>query len=82
MLEIRLETCLGWPGLLRSLQLEETEQLITTDAGEACYVIIKVFTCIEIDWDRVWNMLVTVLTIIPTIYTLYNVCAVPWRGIS
>ena len=48
------------------MQLEETEQLIT--AGQACDVVIKVFTCIKTAWNRVRNMFTTVLTTITTIH--------------
>ena len=64
-LETRLETCLQW--LLRSLQLEETEQLVY-NAGQAFDVVIKVFTCIKTAWNRVRNMFATVLTTITTIW--------------
>ena len=41
---------------------------IDHNAREACDVVIKVFTCIKIAWDRVGNMFATVLTIIITIW--------------
>ena len=41
---------------------------IDYSAGEACYVVIKVLTCIKIAWDRVGIMFVTVLTIMTTIW--------------
>ena len=66
-LQTRLETCLQW--LLRSLQLEETEQLITVvSADQACNIVIKVFTCIRTAWNRVRNMFAMVLTTITTIW--------------
>ena len=34
---------------------------IDYNAGEACDVVTKVFTCIKIAWDRVRNMFATVL---------------------
>ena len=40
---------------------------IDYNAAEACDVVIKVFTCIKIAWDRVRNMFATVLTTITTI---------------
>ena len=52
-----------------SLQLEETEQLIKS-SGEACDVVIEVFTCIKIVCDRVRNMVATLLTTITTIWKL------------
>ena len=63
-LETRLKTCLKW--LLRSLQLEETENYY--NAGQACNVVIKVFTCIQTAWNRVRSMFSTVLTAITTIW--------------
>ena len=39
---------------------------IDYNAAEACDVVIKVFTCIKIAWDRVRKMFATVLTIITT----------------
>ena len=42
--------------------MEETEQFNSYNAGKACDVVIKVFACIKIAWDRVRNMFVTVLT--------------------
>ena len=41
---------------------------IDHNAGKACDITIKVFTCIKIAWDRVGNMFATVLTIIATIW--------------
>ena len=41
---------------------------IDYNAGEACDVVIKVFMCIKIAWDRVRNMFATVLTTITTIW--------------
>ena len=32
---------------------------IDYNAGEACDVVIKVFTCIKTSWDRVTNMFAT-----------------------
>ena len=41
---------------------------IDYNAGEARDVVIKVFTCIKIAWNRVRNTFATVLTIIITIW--------------
>ena len=41
---------------------------IDYNAGEACDVAIKVFSCIRIAWDRVGNMFVMVLMIFVTAY--------------
>ena len=65
-LEIRLEACLEW--LLRSLQLEETEQLITMPVKLAmllskCSRVSKLFGTVESE-----NMFATVLTTITTIW--------------
>ena len=40
--------------------------MIDYNAGEACNVVIKLFTCIKFPWDRVGKMFATVLTIIST----------------
>ena len=41
---------------------------IVYNAAEACDVVIKVFTCIKIAWDRVRSMFATLLTTITTIW--------------
>ena len=41
--------------------------IIDYNVGEACDVVVKVFTCIKIARDRVGNMFTTVLSIITTI---------------
>ena len=41
---------------------------IDYNAHQACDVVIKVFTCIKIAWDRVRNTFATVLTTITTIW--------------
>ena len=41
---------------------------IDYNAGQACDVVIKVFTCIRAAWNRVRNMFSTVLTTITTIW--------------
>ena len=41
---------------------------IDHNAGEACDVANKVFTCIKIVWDRAESMFATVLTVITTIW--------------
>ena len=41
---------------------------IDYNAGQACDVVIKVFTCIKTAWNRVRNMFAMVLTTIKTIW--------------
>ena len=38
------------------------------NAGQACDVVIKVFTCVKTAWNRIRNMLATVLTTITTVW--------------
>ena len=57
-LETGLEICFQWS--LRSLQLEETEQLITMP--------VKLATCIKTAWDRVRNMFAMMFVTITTIW--------------
>ena len=48
--------------------METRLKTIDYNAGEACDVVIKVFTCIKTAWNRVRNMFATVLTTITTIW--------------
>ena len=48
--------------------METRLKTIDYNAGEACGVVIKVFTCIKTAWNRVRNMFATVLTTITTIW--------------
>ena len=43
-------------------------QTVDYNPGEACDVVIKVFTFIKIAWDRVSNTFATVLTTVTTIW--------------
>ena len=52
-----------WPQFQNGIR----ERSIDYNDGEACDVVIKVFTCIKIAWDRVRSMFATVLTTITTI---------------
>ena len=46
--------------------METRLKTIDYNAGEACDVVIKVFTCIKTAWNRVTNMFATVLMTITT----------------
>ena len=43
---------------------ESVKPCIDYNAGQACDVVIKVFTCVKTAWNRVRNMFATVLTTI------------------
>ena len=48
--------------------METRLKTIDYNVGQACDVVIKVFTCIKTAWNRVGNMSETVLTTITAIW--------------
>ena len=56
------------PSMVTAIVATGRNRIIDYNAGQACDVVIKVFTCIRTVWNRVRNMLATVLTTITTIW--------------
>ena len=56
------------PSMVTAIIAAGRNRIIDCNAGEACDVVIKVFTCIKIAWDRVRNMSAAVLTTITTMW--------------
>ena len=56
------------PSMVSAIIAAGRNWTIDYNAGQACNVVIKVFTCIETAWNRVRSMFSTVLTAITTIW--------------
>ena len=55
--------------MINAIIVAGRNRTIDCNAGQACDLVIKVFTCIKTAWNRARNMFAKVLTTITTIFT-------------